>query len=974
MLRIRFFGHLKLDWCGTPHPFAALPKTLPLFAFLLLNRGTDLQRDMVAAQLWPDVTEKTARGNLRRHLYELRRVLPEPPAGTPWILSSQNHLQWNAASPFTLDVAEFQAALQQDDLENAVAQYAQDLLPELYDEWLMPVRDSLQRDYLAALEKLVTICSENGSRQDALTYAKKILQHDDLREDIVRTIMRLQFELADRAGAIQTYGEFADKLREDLGVEPMMATTDLYDQMMGKVDSAIREAFPLPAPLTTFIGREQDITELTNLLCQKDSADRLWTLTGPGGSGKTRLALEVARTILAAQPACFPDGICFVDLSAIVEAEQLPATIARSLGVDVESVQDFRDSVIQAISNRRILLILDNFEQIIEAAPLPVKLLSSAPNLRILVTSRAVLNVYGEREFSVAPLPLPPPSERGRPDDNETYAAIALFVARAQAIQPDFQLTTQNRILIREICERLDGLPLAIEIAAARLRYFTVAEIHAGLTEALTFFTTNNRSLPQRQKTIRDAIEWSYALLSDEEKELFAILSLFDGSISLLAVEDLRGKQSRELLNRLADQNLLVPVSSVHTSRDSTRRWRLLNTIRDLGKEKFSQLPGQEHWVQRFIDYYGNLVATASQNDLASQGSRHREKLSREHENIWAALNLARRAKMPELAIQTANRMAPLWIREGYLVEARQFYDTILAEIETFAIWQNLAMAWRIQGNLNLKMGEFTRARPIYERAQALYEAHGDEAGLLVVLINLGVIAHSLQDLPEALKRNHEALALARRLQYDGLTASILQNLSTIYIRPSGDLVLAEQYANEALALYRKLDNQDGVAAVLNNAGLIAEMRGDLDEAAALLAESLQIREAQGFLLKTAQSQCNLAFVLYKLGQLSAASKFYHQSLSARRKLSYLPGILECLRGLAFLAAVTDPGLGLEAYTAVENQRVLANIEQDEINVPDFIAWEKSMKQRLTAAEFSARSRAGRMHSLEDLFIMLEEA
>lgn len=461
MLAIYFLGRLSITWQGEAFELKGLPKVPVVLAYLLYKCDQALSRKEVAFAIWPDVSEKAALSNLRRHLYQLKQALPE--TEQEWILSSRKTVQWNPAGNYWLDVAEFS----QDKTDNAIKLYEGDLLPAFYDEWLYRWREVVRQEYGGKLNRLRKQSEDEGDYPLAISYAQLFLRHNPMREDVVRALMRLRALSGDRPGALREYRQFAQRLREEMDVVPVPETTTLYNDLAQSGTSvAVQQDTPLeahtptpphnlPTRLTSFVGRESEIDQIVAWLDPAGSSQRLITLTGVGGTGKTSLALATANLIVQEHPAWFPDGVYFVDLSTTEQEDLIVPTINAALGLG-KSRQTPQSQLTEHLANKRLLLILDNFEQLVNSALFIHQLTQAEPQLHILMTSRINLALYGELVFTVAPLSLPDSDNLPSLGQLWQYAAVALFCERAQVSQPSFSLTTENAATIVEICQRLD--------------------------------------------------------------------------------------------------------------------------------------------------------------------------------------------------------------------------------------------------------------------------------------------------------------------------------------------------------------------------------------------------------------------------------------------------------------------------------------------------------------------------------------
>ncbi|MEZ4615809.1 MAG: BTAD domain-containing putative transcriptional regulator [Caldilineaceae bacterium] len=660
MLEFFLFGPFRFHYNGTPQPFAALPRANHCWPICCSTVAQPVLRTTLAYTLWPTVDEATARTNLRRHLYEVRRVLPPAPADQPWLLADNRTVQWNPQVPCTVDVEAFLSQRSAPDtLAAAVALYRADLLPNLDEEWLFFRREELRNYLLADLGQLVAHHQAQQEYATAAGYAQQLLQHDPLREEMVRTLMRLRYAQGDRAGALAEYQRFAQRLRHELAVAPMVETNALYDSFAQETNnqpsrstllepatttSAV-ETVPtvpphnLPAQLTSFIGREPELAALRALLCRQVEPVRLLTLTGPGGSGKTRLALEAASRLLADTACPFPDGVYVVMLSTVRDPALLPVAIGATLAIKERPAVSLWESLKAALQDKQMLLILDNFEQMLTAAPALLELLMAAPRLHLLVTSRARLQLYGEQEFVVPPLPLPDLEEPLRPERLAHYAAIKLFLTRSRAVNPTVTFTRDNAATIAEICVRLDGLPLTLELAAARSKLFTPSELLARLSNSLAFLTDRDHRLEARHQTLRATLDWSYHLLTPAEQRLFARLAVFARGFTLAAVESVCALNGDldvlEGFTALVNNSLVRRVAAAEEM-----RFLLLVTVRDYA---WAQLPTAEVRLiqQQHAAYYLRWVEAAPQALYAGQQLTWLNRLHQDEDNLRTALHWA---------------------------------------------------------------------------------------------------------------------------------------------------------------------------------------------------------------------------------------------------------------------------------------------------------------------------------------------
>src|SRR6266567_2165773 len=503
--------------------------------------------------------------------------------------------------------------------------------------------------------------------------------------------------------------------------------------------------YNLPTQLTPLIGREQEIQAVCSLLRHPEV--RLVTLTGPGGVGKTRLSLQVATELLDG----FADGICFVPLAPLRDPDLVVPIIAQVLGLKEANEQPLRDLLQASLQDKRLLLLLDNFEQILAAAPKLSDLLADCPHLTILVTSRAVLHLRGEHEFPVPPLTLPDFTHLPESEALSQYAAVALFLECARAVKSDFELTPANSRAIAEICIRLDGLPLAIELAAARSKLLPPQALLARLRHRLQVLTSAAQDAPVRQQTLRHALAWSYDLLDAREQRLFRRLSVFVGGCALEAVEGLSttlGERPSDVLDGVAslmDKSLLQ-----HTGQDGEEpRLVMLETIREYGLEALVASGEMERTRQAHASYY---LALAEQAELELGGPQQAvwlDRLEREHDNLRAALSWmveqGETQQSMEMALRLGGALRPFWWGRGHWSEGRTFLERALAAGGSFPdprIDPSVrAKALIAAANLAFVQSDYEQTEVLCEESLALYRELGDHYGIAFSLYRLGNVA-----------------------------------------------------------------------------------------------------------------------------------------------------------------------------------------------------------------------------------------
>jgi non-specific serine/threonine protein kinase len=599
----------------------------------------------------------------------------------------------------------------------------------------------------------------------------------------------------------------------------------------------------LPVTRDPLIGREQEVAALQRLLQRVDVG--LVTLTGAGGTGKTRRALHVAANMTEQ----FPDGIHLISLGPISNPDVVASTVADALGVREAGDQPILDSLRAYLHDKHLLLLLDNVEHVLEATPLVADLLSTCPGLTVLATSRVVLHISGEHEFPVSPLALPDLEDLPDLDTLSPSAAVALFVQRAQAVRPDFTLTTENARVVAEICIRLDGLPLALELAAARLRVLTLPALLARLSNRLQILTGGPRNLPARQQTLRDTIDWSHELLTAGEKRLFRRLAPFAGGFTLTAAESVAGEHdatrsaappstSIDMLDGIAslgDKSLLQPIASV----DDEPRFAMLETIREYALEQLEASGEAEMIRQRHALHYLELVEMAEPGFFGAKWKIWLPLLEAEHENLRAALQYAFTGDESELGLRLAGALAIFWHDRGYLSEGRRWLDTALSKAGVGPP-EARAKALIGAGILVHRQSDLRSANDLLESGLRLSRELGDGWHCALALTCLGLVAHDQGDYVRTLRLHEESLALYRVAGNTWGVGMALSNIAWVALFV-GDLPRARVVAEEALALRRRLDDTLGTAYTLYTLGRVALEERHMVESLAFLAESVDL-------------------------------------------------------------------------------------------------------------------------------------
>jgi predicted ATPase/transcriptional regulator with XRE-family HTH domain len=708
-------------------------------------------------------------------------------------------------------------------------------------------------------------------------------------------------------------------------VATLAAALRLSDAQTAALDGAAhRHHRPRPATVphppglprygTPILGRESDLADLPILLGQRDS--QLVTLVGPAGVGKTRLAVEVA--VLSVPN--FPDGVTWVDLAPIQVASLVAPTVAARLGLPADRGSEI-EGLVAYLQGRQTLLVLDNLEQVLPAVPLLQDLLDRCPALRIIVTSRVLLGLRGERYHAVNPLALPPPG-LDDPLAIGNYPAVAMFLRRARDVVPDLALTHATAPVVAEVCRRLDGLPLAIELAAALARVVQPATMLERLEAAqpaapanggrpgaatLDLLGSGSWDRPDRQQTMRNALAWSYELLSPRDRGAFRRLGVFVGGWASAAARDVLDAPA-EAIGATLEALCANQLVRVIESDNRPERFGMLETIRDYAGELLAhsehELVTTRNW---HLDWCVALAEEAEPELRGAEQEQWLRRLEADHDNLRAALGWAQERRAGEEGLRLVGALAQFWLVRGYLAEGRRWCNAALAGGESGSLAAR-AKALNAAGVLAYRQGDCARALALHGENLALRRELGDKEGIAHSLNNLGLITHDQGDLERAAALHTESLTLKRELGDKRGIAGSLNNLGLL-AHAQGDLARAATLHEDSLVLERELGDKRGIAHSLDNLGLVALGQGDLERAAALIGESLTIERTLGDRRGIAGSLDNLGLVAYRQGDHTGSGAQFAESLRLSHDLGARDVLCEALEGLAWVRVATGQAI-----------------------------------------------------------------
>ena len=722
----------------------------------------------------------------------------------------------------------------------------------------------------------------------------------------------------------------------------------------------------LPAQRTGFVGREKEVAAAKELLLRQDV--RLVTVTGPGGIGKTRLAVQVASGLVES----FPGGTHFVPLSSLSDPGLIASVIVQTLGIGEaggKSPLEILQENLQDSLRAPMLLLLDNFEHLVQAAPTVAELLAMGPNLKIMVTSRAALHVSGEHEFPVPPLAMPDSLALPPVEVLSQYPAVALFMQRAVAVKPDFELNRENASAVAEICARLDGLPLAIELAAARVKVLSPASMRTRLTSRLQLLTGGARDMPQRQQTLRAAIDWSYDLLSAAEQKLFRRLSVFVGGCTLEGAEavcDTKGDLDLDLLDGMAslvDKSLAQQVEQAR----GESRFAMLETIREYALEKL-EASGEEALTKRAHAAYCLVLAEEEATEQSgAEGAEWLERFTVEHDNFRAGLEWLTETGDAEWGLRLGTALFRFWEMREYLAEGRGRLGKLLKLAGAAAPTKARVRALFAAGVLAGSQGDYASADALIRESLDIARQLRDQQGAAVSLNALAVNARNRGNVPVARPLFEESLVLWRELGDQKAVARSLSNLANI-VKLQGDNARARSLYAECLSIFRGLGDRTGVAWSMNYQGDVARDQGDSAAARTLYEQGLAIFRELGDRWGIAGTLADLGSLAREHGDYPTALSLYRESIKLFQELDHKRGIARLLECFACSAAVQ-----LEAERSLRLAGAAAALRQN-IGAPLTPAEQAKLEASLHSARQTLTNTVGVTAWLEGWALPVEKA
>ena len=910
-VRLRLFGDFALarDARAIHLPTRKVELLLAYLALFPAAHG----REKLAALLWGDVPDEQARGSLRKALTLLRGAL-----GADVVLADRQSVQLNPDFPLWVDAAAFTVAAETiAEQASSLDLYRGELLPDCYDDWVFPRREQLHSLFLERALSLAQAMRARSEYARAIAFAQRALAGDPANERAHQHLMFAYLALGRRSEALQQYETCRRLLWQELAVAPSAETTALYHWIAREPGGRPAEALltNLPIPLSSFIGREEETAQVKALLVG-EADGRLVTLTGSGGSGKTRLAIQAAADLIDA----YPDGIWWVELAALSDGDHVPAAVAKTLGVRESPDEPLPAQLVAHLRPRRLLLVLDNCEHLVTAcATLAGELLRACPRLCILATSRQALGLMGERALPVPALAVPRYGRWALVDSLLNFDGVRLFVERAHAINPAFALTDANAPAVMQLCARLDGIPLALELAAMWLKTLTVAEVAARLDDRFELLL-GSRTAPPRHQTLRAVLDWSHDLLSEPERALFRRLAVFGGgwtadAAQWVAADDpaaVASPATLGLLRQLVDKSLVLAQPG-----PTGTRFTMLETIRDYARGQLRAAGEADGRRARHLAWFLALAEEAEPQVRGPEQDRWLDALDAELDNLRAALEWAAAADA-ERGLRLAGALVWYWNLRGHWHEGPAWLARLLARpggatpvraraltaAASLAYWGSndfaaarawldeavaidrataadpwpLADALALLGLALTDLDERAAAEAALRESLALGEGLGAAGRWVCAWAWLG-LGDLSDDSPQRQARLERSAALFRDVGDRAQLPVVLSRLAWLHLGQR-EYALAERYAEESFALTEAVGDVMGAAWMLKLGGDLALAQGDTTRAGAQYGAALERFRALGSKSGIADALWGLGEVARAAGRVAEARGLWQEALS----------------------------------------------------------------------------------------------
>ncbi len=913
--RIELFGGLKLRQGDRLIARFPTQKVASLLAYLALHADRVHPREQLADLLWPDADVDSARHNLRQALLSLRRLLEPPETPPNSVLVADRASVRLGPAAVEVDAGRFTALLQSAEdskdeserlryLADACAQYGGPLLPGVYEEWADSERERFAVNYRRALVSLSRAQTESGDHAGSIESLRRAAAVDSLdsetREALIRRLAEAgrpteavkEMESARRVWRKELDEDLPEGLLELARKLPQVSAARSVQPASQRRSSVAVSAPPdqeprvrLPLPLTRFFGRQEEIARIQATL-ESESGARLLTLTGPGGAGKSRTAVEAARVLARG----FGSAVWFVPLADIASAALIPESVLSSMGLELAGGRAL-EQLIRVLGSRPTLLVMDNLEHLLDGGPeLLQQILQGAPKVRMIATSRQPLGIAGEQELPLAPLATP--GQPGTPQRLLEFPSVEMFCDRAQHVKPDFQITGNNAEAVAALCSRLEGIPLAIELAAARASVLTPAQMLGELKDRFAFLTSRSRAVPDRHRTLRAVLDSSVEALEERLKRTFARLSVFRGGYTLDAAHEICDNENVvEALHELRNRSLVSA-----EERGGQMRYSMLETIREYAQSSLDD----EDVVplhRTHATHFAGLALQFWESANLMQETDIARKVADDHDNIRASLAWALEND-PSVAVDVCAYLQRFWYVRGYLEEGQRWTESALERTESVDS-PNRARALNSAGVMARDRGSLSAAQRHCRHALEMALRLEETRIAAIARHNLGLIAVDLGNYAEAIDHAETTLAELRAIGLPGSEALTLNLLGHAHLE-MGRLDAAISYSEEALEAARSRDHPWTICTILNGLGTALGLEGRREEASAALEESLRIARHIDNRRGIALAQYNLGMLGLRAGDVESVPSRLFEALSVLDSIGDQGGVTFTIEALAY--------------------------------------------------------------------------